>query len=197
MSYDPLSRRARELANIARTRYFPYYMTVASLTIIFILGLFWLIAQRRLLPAIVMIGAFILFVLWLTGLIIVAIELFGPSGSISSNCDIEVFSRNPKGQTIEVLAFLQQKNICESLITTLANEVDVDCDRRVLAAGVRYGADRSSVPAVDHDHGVPGLRRFVVHVGQGWIPSFVTKTTLPNRGGGLVPPCRGGIAGGT
>lgn len=101
------------MANTTRHRYFPYYITVAALTIIFILGLFWLIAQRRLLPAIVMIGAFILFVLWLTGLIIVAIELFGPSGSISSNCDLEVFNRNPKGQTIEVLAYLQQKNICK------------------------------------------------------------------------------------
>jgi hypothetical protein len=94
------------------SRYFPYYITVASLTILFIGGLFWLIAERRLLPAIVMIGAFILFVLWLTGLIIVSIELFGPSGSVSSVCDMEVFSRNPKGQTVEVLAFLQQKNIC-------------------------------------------------------------------------------------
>lgn len=100
-------------ADTTRSRYFPYYITVASLTIVFILGLFWLIAQRRLLPAIVMIGAFILFVLWLTGLIIVAVELFGPSGSISSNCDMEVFSRSPKGQTIEVLAYLQQKNICK------------------------------------------------------------------------------------
>lgn len=60
-----------------------------------------------------MIGAFILFVLWVTGLVVVAIELFGPSGSISSNCDLEVFSRNPKGQTQEVLAYLQQKNICK------------------------------------------------------------------------------------
>jgi RsiW-degrading membrane proteinase PrsW (M82 family) len=55
-----------------------------------------------------------LFVLWLTGLVVVSIELFGPSGSISGNCDLEVFSRNPKGQTLEVLAYLQQKNICES-----------------------------------------------------------------------------------
>ncbi|KFH46021.1 hypothetical protein ACRE_031380 [Hapsidospora chrysogenum ATCC 11550] len=94
--------------------YFPYFITVASLTILFILGLFWLIAERRLLPAIVMISAFMLFVLWLTGLVIVSIELFGPSGSISGNCDLEVFSRNPKGQTLEVLAYLQQKNICES-----------------------------------------------------------------------------------
>lgn len=94
-------------------RYFPYFITVASLTILFIGGLFWLIATRRLLPAIVMIAAFILFVLWLTGLIVVAVELFGPSGSISTSCHVEVFSQNPKGQTQEVLAYLQQKNICK------------------------------------------------------------------------------------
>ncbi|VUC23849.1 unnamed protein product [Clonostachys rosea] len=94
--------------------YFPYFMTVSCLSIVFIAGLFWLIAERRLLPAIVMIGAFILFVLWLTGLIIISIELFGPTGSISSTCNNQVFSHNPKGQTMEVLAYLQQKNICES-----------------------------------------------------------------------------------
>ncbi|KAI6778432.1 uncharacterized protein J7T54_005338 [Emericellopsis cladophorae] len=94
--------------------YFPYFITVCGLTILFILGLFWLIFNRRLLPAIVMIGAFILFVLWVTGLVIVSIQLFGPEGSVSSNCDIQVFSQNPKGQTLKVLAYLQQKNICES-----------------------------------------------------------------------------------
>lgn len=95
------------------SRYFPYYMTVAALTILFFLGYYWLILQRRLLPAIVMIGSFILFVLWLTGLIVISIELFGPSGSITSNCNLAVFNRNPKGQTMEVLAFLQQKSICK------------------------------------------------------------------------------------
>ena len=93
-------------------RYFPYYISVSALTILFIIGLFWLIAERRLLPAIVMIGAFMLFVLWLTGLVVISIELFGPSGSISSNCDIDVFTRDPRGQTQEALAYLQQRNIC-------------------------------------------------------------------------------------
>lgn len=60
-----------------------------------------------------MIGAFILFVLWLTGLIVVAIELFGPSGSVNSHCNNDVFNRHPKGQSEETLAWLQQKNICE------------------------------------------------------------------------------------
>ena len=54
-----------------------------------------------------------LFVLWLVGLVIVAIELFGPSGSIQGLCNIEVFNRSPKGQTEETLAWLQQRNICK------------------------------------------------------------------------------------
>lgn len=37
-------------------RYFPYYITVGSIAIVTVLGLFWLIFQRRLLPMIVMIG---------------------------------------------------------------------------------------------------------------------------------------------
>ncbi|CAM1508869.1 Fc.00g026080.m01.CDS01 [Cosmosporella sp. VM-42] len=94
--------------------YFPYYITVAGLGIVFIGIIFWLIAERRLLPAIVMIGAFMLFVLWVVGLIVIAIELFGPNGSVQSVCNNEVFNRSPKGQSEETLAWLQQRNICQS-----------------------------------------------------------------------------------
>lgn len=74
----------------------------------------WLVYQKRLLPSIVMIGAFILFVLWLVGLIVVSIELWGPSGSVSSNCNLQVFNQNPQGQSLYTLAWLEQKNICTS-----------------------------------------------------------------------------------
>ncbi|EOO01229.1 putative arginase-like protein [Phaeoacremonium minimum UCRPA7] len=94
--------------------YFPYYMTVSAVAIFFIGILLWLIFQRRLLPSIVMIGGFMLFVLWLVGLIVVSIQLWGPSGSVSGNCNIAVFNQNPKGQTLETLAWMEQKNICQS-----------------------------------------------------------------------------------
>lgn len=94
-------------------RYFPYYITVAALVIVFIVILLWLIFQRRLLPSIVMIGGFMLFVLWLTGLIVTSVQLWGPSGSVSSNCNAAVFDRNPTGQTLETLAWLQQRSICQ------------------------------------------------------------------------------------
>ncbi|KAH7143599.1 hypothetical protein EDB81DRAFT_500390 [Dactylonectria macrodidyma] len=94
--------------------YFPYLITVAALAILFVAVIFYLIAERRLLPAIVMIGAFMLFILWLVGLVVVGIQLFGPDRSINSVCSIEVFGRNPTGQTEETMAWLQQRNICQS-----------------------------------------------------------------------------------
>ncbi|KAJ9145439.1 Arginase-like protein [Pleurostoma richardsiae] len=94
--------------------YFPYYITVASLGIVFIVVMLWLIYQRRLLPAIVMIGGFVMFVLWLVGLIVVSVELWGPSGSVQSSCNLAVFNQNPKGQTLQTLAWMEQKNICQS-----------------------------------------------------------------------------------
>ncbi|PHH87156.1 hypothetical protein CDD83_9246 [Cordyceps sp. RAO-2017] len=93
--------------------YFPYYITVGCLAILYIGGIFWLIASRRLLPAIVMIGAFMLFVLWLVGLVVVAIQLWGPGG-VQANCNVQVFGQNPTGKTVETLAWLQQRNICQS-----------------------------------------------------------------------------------
>lgn len=61
-----------------------------------------------------MIGGFILFVLWLVGLILVSVHLWGPSGSVSSSCNLAVFGQNPTGQTLETLAWMEQKSICQS-----------------------------------------------------------------------------------
>jgi hypothetical protein len=101
---------------LTERRYFPYFITVGSLSILFILGIFWLIGQRRLLPAIVMVGGFMFFILWLVGLVVVAIQLFGPDGSIQSVCDVQVFGRNPKGTSEATMAWLQQRNICTSFL---------------------------------------------------------------------------------
>ncbi|KAL2262347.1 hypothetical protein VTK26DRAFT_1620 [Humicola hyalothermophila] len=96
--------------------YFPYYITVASLTVCFILLLLWLIFRRRLLPSIVLIGGFVIFVLWLVGLVVISIQLWGPQGSVSSNCGLYVFGARPRptGQSLETLAWLQQRAICQS-----------------------------------------------------------------------------------
>lgn len=89
-------------------------MCVAALAITFVLLLLWLIFQRRLLPSVVMIGGFMLFVLWMVGLIVISIQLWGPSGSVSSTCNLQVFNRNPQGQNEQTLAWLQQRGICQS-----------------------------------------------------------------------------------
>ncbi|KEY73835.1 hypothetical protein S40285_04693 [Stachybotrys chlorohalonatus IBT 40285] len=100
--------------------YFPYFITVGGLTILFIAGLFWLIYNRRLLPAIVMIGAFMLFVLWLVGLIIVSIQLWGPNGSVQSNCNLVVFDINPTGSSERTMAWLMQRSQSWHLVFAMA-----------------------------------------------------------------------------
>jgi hypothetical protein len=71
----------------------------------------WLISQRQLLPGIVIMGSFILFVLWLVGLIVISIELW--TGGVNSNCEIYVIGSESSGSSIETLAWLEQHSICE------------------------------------------------------------------------------------
>lgn len=59
-----------------------YGVTVGALTIVFILIAEILLNQKNLQPGMVIIGSFILFVLYLAGMIETAIELFGSTVSI-------------------------------------------------------------------------------------------------------------------
>jgi protein-S-isoprenylcysteine O-methyltransferase Ste14 len=93
--------------------YFPYFITVASIAVLYVGLIVWLISQRRLLPSIVMIGAFMVFVLWFVGLIVISINLWGPTGSVIGDCNLYVFGQNPQGQFQSTLAWLEQKNICK------------------------------------------------------------------------------------
>ncbi|KAL8420773.1 hypothetical protein RB594_003541 [Gaeumannomyces avenae] len=115
---SPIGRDTKTDTTPSRLRYFTYYIIVGSLVVTFIAILLWLIFSRRLLPSIVMIGGFILFVMWLVGLVVVSIELWGPSsgptGSVSGNCNLAVFTQNPTGQTLQTLAWLEQRSICQS-----------------------------------------------------------------------------------
>lgn len=103
--------------------YFPYWITVASLTIIFIFMKLWLISQRQLLPGIVIMGTFILFILWVVGLIVISIELWGPTGSVNSNCQLYVSAVESTGQSINTLAYLEQHSICQSWTAAWAFEL--------------------------------------------------------------------------
>ena len=94
-------------------RYFTYNITTGALGVAFIILLLYLINTRALLPGIVILGSFILFVLWLVGLIVVSLELWGPQGNVNGNCALYVGSQESRGQSLETLAWLMQNNICE------------------------------------------------------------------------------------
>lgn len=90
----------------------PYGVTVGTLAIIFIIIEIIYIAQRKLLPSVMMLFSFILLVLFLAGVIGTAIQLFaGPN--INNQCNTYVFNNDARGPTMETLAFLQQRNICK------------------------------------------------------------------------------------
>ena len=95
-------------------RIMPFGIAVGSLTVLFIWVLIILIYQRRLLPGVVMIGSFILLVLYLTGLIETAIQLFGPDGDINGNCQRYVYDNPQNDLSLNTLAWLQQNSICQS-----------------------------------------------------------------------------------
>ena len=81
---------------------------------LFVVIIIYLTASRLLIPGVVIIGSFILFVLWLTGLIKTSIELWGPEGSVNANCVQYVQNQPFSGQSINTLAWLAQDNICRS-----------------------------------------------------------------------------------
>jgi len=87
-------------------------VTVGALTIIFIIIELILIAQRRLLPGIMMLLSFVLLVLFITGIIGTAIQLFG-GPNINNQCNTYVSNMKVTGPSINTLAWLQQNNICK------------------------------------------------------------------------------------
>jgi hypothetical protein len=111
----------RKLTRISR--YFPYWVTVGALSITYICIMLWLISQRQLLPGIVIMGAFMLFVLWTVGLIVISVQLWGPSGSVNSNCQLYVDSMQSTGPSTDTLAWLEQRSICMFPLPSLLHSV--------------------------------------------------------------------------
>ena len=93
----------------------PYGIAVGALTVIFILIMLGLIFQRRLLPGVVMLGSFILLVLYITGAVDTALQLFGPVNDINTNCRTSVANQQSyfKGPNDGALAWLEQNDICQ------------------------------------------------------------------------------------
>lgn len=97
----------------SNVRLFPYMVTVGSLGVAFIITILFLAAQRFLLPGIIILGSFIMWVLSLTGMIETALQMFGGQANVNSNCQNYVTNQKYYGNTLETLAWLTQNNICE------------------------------------------------------------------------------------
>lgn len=89
-------------------------VVTGGLGVFFVLLVILLISRGFLLPGIVIIGSFILFVLWLTGLIETSLLLYGVTGNVNDNCQIYVVDNVSRGNTIDTLAWLTQSTICMS-----------------------------------------------------------------------------------
>ncbi|KAL4897095.1 hypothetical protein BDV59DRAFT_84694 [Aspergillus ambiguus] len=91
---------------------FPYMVVSGALGVFFIVLILFLAAKRFLLPGIIIVGSFILFVLWLTGLIETSLQMFGVVGNIDDNCQIYVYDNKFGGNNLQTMAWLTQKTIC-------------------------------------------------------------------------------------
>lgn len=88
-------------------------VVVSALGVTFFFLVQILIARGPLLPGILIVGSFILFVLWLTGLIETSLQLYGVSGNVNDNCQIWVVENESRGNSINTLAWLTQSTICK------------------------------------------------------------------------------------
>ncbi|KAJ5760728.1 arginase [Penicillium odoratum] len=92
---------------------FPFMVVSSALGVFFIFLVLGLIARQLLLPGILILGSFILFVLFLTGLIETSLQLYGVYGNVNSNCQNYVVENKSRGNNINTLAWLTQMTICE------------------------------------------------------------------------------------
>jgi hypothetical protein len=110
-------------ANLTLYRLFPFGIVTSSLSLLFLAALVWLATRRLLIPNSILLAAFILFVLWLTMLIETAIQLYGPAANVSGNCETYVYNQAFYGVSLQTLAYLTQKTICDLWRAAFAFEV--------------------------------------------------------------------------
>lgn len=104
--------------------YFYFLMAISIITFFYIGVILALYYTHRLLPVYVFLLSFVMFVLWLTGLIKASIELWGPMGSINDNCTRYVFRPGEwGGRSVETLARIQQEGVCNMWKTSFALEL--------------------------------------------------------------------------
>ncbi|KAJ5683818.1 uncharacterized protein N7477_000163 [Penicillium maclennaniae] len=102
---------------------FPYMVTVSTLGVVFIFLVIGLIARHFLLPGILILGSFILFVLWVTGLIETSLQLYGVTGNVNDNCQIYVVENQSRGNNVDTMAWIMQSTLCNCWKTAFAFEL--------------------------------------------------------------------------
>ncbi|BCR93548.1 uncharacterized protein AKAW2_10594A [Aspergillus luchuensis] len=102
---------------------FPYMITTGALGIFFVIFILILAAQRFLLPGIIIIGGFILFVLWLTGLVETSLQLYGVVANVNDNCRNYIDNVKPVGDGWKTLAWIEEETICNCWRTAFAFEL--------------------------------------------------------------------------
>lgn len=107
------------------SRLFPYIVVSSALGVCFIFLIMVLASRHFLLPGIIIIGSFILLVLWLTGLIETSLQLYGVVGNVNDNCQIYVRDNKSWGNNINTLAWLTQSTICEFFVFFLSPLFDI------------------------------------------------------------------------
>ena len=108
---SPLNVISRIMLMQRAHRIIPYGITVGALTEVFVWAMLFRSFQRKLLPNHVMMLAWIMFALYLTGFIETAIQLFGP---ILPACKRWVDGRDDSGLSYDTLVWLTQARTCES-----------------------------------------------------------------------------------
>lgn len=87
-------------------------LVTSALGVSFIILLLILAAYRFLMPGIIFVGSFILFVLFLTGLIETSLQMYGVAANVNDNCQIYVLDNVSRGNNIGTLVWLVQSTIC-------------------------------------------------------------------------------------
>lgn len=69
-------------------------------------------------------GSFVLFALWLTGLVETALQLYGVVGSVNDSCKNWVEGNGIHGESIEALAWLTQITICMRPLSSPLSKIE-------------------------------------------------------------------------
>lgn len=93
-------------------------VATSTLSVCFVFFILFLASRQALIPDIIILGSFILFVLWFTGLIGTSIQLYGSAANINSNCKNYVENMEYKGASINTLAWMTQMTICKPTFDT-------------------------------------------------------------------------------